>query len=136
MYGLGFAISEYPIISVVNEFWIARRGMAYGLLCAAPGVFGTVFPFAIEQLLVRYGYRTTLRSMAIGLFVLTAPFLPNLKGRLPESENSAAGRTDWSFLKTRLFWVYSASNLAMGLGYFFPSLYLPSYATAHGISST
>jgi hypothetical protein len=48
----------------------------------------------------------------------------------------AAGRTDWSFLKTRLFWVYSASNLAMGLGYFFPSLYLPSYATAHGISST
>ena len=136
MYGLGFTISEYPIISMVNEFWIARRGMAYGLLCAASGVSGAVFPFVIEQLLVRYGYRTTLRSMAIGLFVLTGPLIPNLKGRLPESDKSVAGRTDWSFLKTRLFWVYSASNLAMGLGYFFPSLYLPSYTTANGMSST
>jgi predicted MFS family arabinose efflux permease len=136
MYGLGFTISEYPIISMINEFWIARRGIAYGLLCASSGVSGAVFPFAIEQLLVRYGYQTTLRSIAIGLFVLTGPLLPYFTGRLPESENSAAGRTDWSFLKTSLFWVYSASNLAMGLGYFFPSLYLPSYATANGMRST
>lgn len=136
MYGLGFTIFYYPIISMVNEFWIARRGMAYGLLCSASGVSGAAFPFAIEQLLVRYGYQTTLRSMAVGLFVLTGPLIPTMKGRLPESWNSAAGRTDWTFLNTRLFWVYSASNLAMGFGYFFPSLYLPSYATANGMSST
>lgn len=136
MYGLGFTIAYYPILSMVNEFWIARRGMAYGLLCAASGVAGAAFPFAIEQLLKRYGYQTTLRSMAIGLFVLTGPLIPTLKGRLPESESSAAGRTDWSFLMTRLFWVYSTSNLAMGLGYFFPALYLPSYATANGMNST
>nr|POE51775.1 monocarboxylate transporter 12 [Quercus suber] len=136
MYGLGFTIFYYPIISMVNEYWIARRGMAYGILCAASGVSGAVFPLVIERLLARYGYQTTLRCIAVGLFVLTGPLIPTLKGRLPESETSAPGRTDWSFLKTSLFWVYSASNLAMGLGYFFPSLYLPSFAKANGLSST
>ncbi|EXJ74989.1 uncharacterized protein A1O5_01685 [Cladophialophora psammophila CBS 110553] len=79
MYGLRFPI---------NEFWIARRGMAYGLVCAASGVSGAVFPFAIEKLLVRYGFQTTLRSIANGLFVLTGPLLLGFKGRLPESDQS------------------------------------------------
>lgn len=136
MYGTGFIIFYYPILSMVNEFWIARRGMAYGLLCAASGVSGAAMPFALEKLLERYGYQTTLRAMAIGLAVATGPLIPLLKGRLPESETSAAGRTDWSFLKTPLFWTYSASNLAMGLGYFFPLLYIPSYARTNGLSST
>lgn len=43
-------------------------------------------------------------------------------------------RTDWTFLKKPLFWIYSVSNLWMGLGYFFPSLYLPSYASSIGLS--
>ena len=136
MYGVGFIIFYYPIISMVNEFWIARRGMAYGLLCSASGVSGAAMPFCIETLLQRYGYPTTLRAIAVGLFVLTGPLIPLLKGRVPESEASAAGSIDWSFLNMPLFWTYSASNFAMGLGYFFPSLYLPSFATANGLSST
>ena len=139
MYGTGFIIFYYPILSLVNEHWVVRRGMAYGLLCSASGVSGAVMPFIIETLLGKYGYPTTLRAVAIGLFVLTGPLIPLLKGRLPEAEQVVAattGRTDWSFCKTSVFWGYSASNFAMGLGYFFPSLYLPSYATAQGMSST
>ncbi|KAK3058804.1 hypothetical protein LTR09_000369 [Extremus antarcticus] len=136
MYGTGFIIFYYPILSMVNEYWITRRGMAYGLLCSASGVSGAAMPFIVEQLLQKYGYPTTLRAIAVGLFVLTGPLIPFLKGRLPESEISTAGRTDWSFFKVPLFWVYNVSNLAMGLGYFFPSLYIPSYASANGMSST
>ncbi|KAF2716712.1 MFS general substrate transporter [Polychaeton citri CBS 116435] len=138
MYGVGFVIFYYPILSMVNEFWVARRGMAYGLLCSASGVSGAAMPFCIEALLEKYGYQTTLRAIAVGLFVLTAPLIPLLKGRLPESEVSAtaATKTDWTFLKTPLFWIYNASNLAMGAGYFFPGLYLPSYAISNGLSST
>ena len=137
MYGVGFIIFYYPILSMVNEYWIARRGMAYGLLCSASGVSGAAMPFCVEALLHKYGYPTTLRAMAVGLFVATAPLIPLLKGRLPESQvESESGRTDWSFVKRPLFWIYSCSNLAMGLGYFFPSLYIPSYATSNGLSST
>ncbi|KAK5174559.1 uncharacterized protein LTR77_001640 [Saxophila tyrrhenica] len=136
MYGLGFIIFYYPILSMVNEFWIVRRGMAYGLLCSASGVSGAAMPFIVEELLQKYGYPTTLRAIAVGLFVVTGPLIPFFKGRLPETETSSGGRTDWSFLKVPLFWTYSVSNLAMGLGYFFPSLYIPSYASANGLSTT
>jgi len=135
MYGVGFLIFYYPILSFVNEFWIERRGMAYGILCASSGISGTVMPFAIEAMLKKYGYPTTLRAIAIGLAVLTGPLIPLLKGRLPPSSHSAIGRTDWSCLKKPLFWIYCTSNTLQGLGYFFPSLYLPSYATSIGLSS-
>lgn len=136
MYGVGFIIFYYPILSMLFEFWVARRGAAAGLMCSASGVSGAAMPFCLQYLLHRYGYPTTLRIIAVGLFVLTGPLIPLLKGRIPESQTIASPRTDWTFLKTRLFWVYSASNFAMGLGYFFPSLYLPSYATSNGMSST
>jgi predicted MFS family arabinose efflux permease len=136
MYGLGFVIFYYPILSMVNDFWITRRGMAYGLLCSASGVSGAAMPFAFESMLNKYGYAITLRAVAVGLVVLTGPLIPLLKGRTPDSEVNVAARTDWTFLRARLFWIYSISNLSQGLGYFFPSLYLPSYAASIGLSST
>ncbi|KAJ5950285.1 uncharacterized protein N7479_008698 [Penicillium vulpinum] len=137
-YGVGFLIFYYPILNMVNEYWVARRGMAYGLLCSASGVSGAVMPFIMEKLLNKYGYRTTLRAVAVALFVLTGPLIPFLKGRLPVSRYTATAtaRSDWSFLRSPLFWVYSGSNVVQGLGYFFPSLYLPSYARSMGMSST
>lgn len=129
-------IFYYPILNMVNEYWVARRGMAYGLLCSASGVSGAVMPFIMEKLLSTYGYRTTLRAVAIGLFVLTGPLIPFLKPRLPASTHTASARADWGFLKTPLFWVYTSSNVAQGLGYFFPSLYIPSYASSIGLRNT
>jgi hypothetical protein len=137
MYGTGFILFYYPILSMVNEYWIARRGFAYGILCSASGVSGAAMPFAIEKCLQRYGYPTTLRAVAIGLFVVTGPLIPLLKPRLPDvGASGPSARTDWTFLRSALFWTYSLSNFAMGLGYFFPALYVPSYALASGLSST
>jgi hypothetical protein len=84
-YGLSFLVFYYPILSMVNEYWIARRGMAYGILCGASGVSGSVMPFALLTLLAKYGYRTTLRAVAVALTLLTGPLIPLLKGRLPPS---------------------------------------------------
>ncbi|KAI1150388.1 major facilitator superfamily domain-containing protein [Nemania diffusa] len=132
-YGIGFLIFYYPILSMVNEYWIARRGMAYGVLCGASGVSGSVMPFVLQALLERYGYRTTLRAVAIALALLTGPFIPFLKGRLPPSERASIPKINLAFFRTPLFWVYSVSNLLQGFGYFFPSLYLPSFASTLGL---
>lgn len=88
----------------------------------------------METLLNKYGYQITLRALAIGMVVLTGPLIPFFKGRLPPSQRSALARTNWSFLKTTNFWVYFGASVAQGLGFFFPSLYLPSYATSLGLS--
>lgn len=135
MYGVGFIIFYYPILSMVDEFWVRRRGMAYGFLCSASGASGAVTPLVLQILLRRYGYRITLRGVAIMLVVTTGPLIPLLKGRI-NHERNASPRIDWSFLKKQLFWTYSISNVLMGIGYFFPSLYIPSYATSLGFSGT
>lgn len=135
MYGLGFLLFYYPILNMVDEYWVRRRGMAYGFLCSASGASGAVMPFIIEALLATYGHRTTLRAIAVALFLLTGPLIPFLHGRLPVSSQSRNARADWSFLRAPVFWIYSVSNVAQGLGYFFPSLFLPSYAAAVGLSS-
>lgn len=129
-YGLGFLIFYYPILSMVNEYWIARRGMAYGVLCGASGVSGSVMPFVLQALLAKYGYRTTLRAVAVAFALLTGPLISLLKGRLPPSERASIPIINWTFFRSPLFWVYSISNLLQGFGYFFPSLYLPSYASS------
>lgn len=129
-YGVGFLILYYPILMMVNEYWVARRGMAYGVLCGASGVSGAVMPFIVQTLLEKYGYQTTLRIVAVGLAILTVPLLPFFKGRLPPSQHTSSPRIDWSFFKSPVFWLYSLSNLFQGFGYFFPALYLPSFATS------
>ncbi|KAH6619023.1 major facilitator superfamily domain-containing protein [Boeremia exigua] len=135
LYGIGFIIFYYPILSMVDEYWVRRRGMAYGLLCSASGVSGAVTPLSLQALLHKYGHKTTLRGVAVFLFVATGPLIPLLKGR-PGQQQSVRLRTDWSFFRTPLFWIYSVSNLLMGLGYFFPALFLPSYARSLGLSAS
>ena len=135
MYGVDFIIFYYPILSMVDEYWVQRRGMAYGLLCSASGVSGAVTPLSLQALLERFGHRTTLRGVAAFLFMTTGPLIPLLKGR-PGQQQNVRLKTDWKFIKEPLFWIYSASNLLMGLGFFFPSLYLPSYASSLGLNTS
>lgn len=134
MYGIGFIIFYYPILSLVDEFWVRKRGMAYGFLCSASGASGAVMPLILQAMLRRFGYRITLRAVAVTLVALTGPLIPLLKGRIGQ-QHITSMRTDWSFLTKPLFWIYTLSNVLMGLGYFFPSLYLPSYASAIGLGA-
>lgn len=114
---------------------MTRRGMAFGVITSAAGASGIAMPLIIEALLDRYGYRTTLRAIALTMVVLTGPLIPLMRSRLPPSQASVSTRTDWSFIAKPLFLVYCFANLAQGLGFFFPSLFLPSYATSIGLSA-
>lgn len=134
LYGVGFVSMLMPIINMLNEWWIVRKGMAFGIISAASGVAGTVMPFIIDALLHKYGYKTTLRATAGALFVLTAPLLPLLKGRLPVPERSQQPKSNYSFFRKPLFWVYATAMLTHGLGFFMPPVFVPSYAVDIGIS--
>ena len=32
LYGLGFVVIYYPLLSMLNEWFVKRRGLAYGIL--------------------------------------------------------------------------------------------------------
>lgn len=136
LYGLGFVTLSYPIVSMVNEWWVVRKGMAFGLISAASGLTGAFMPFLIESLLAKYGHQRTLQASAVAMAVLTFPLLFLLKGRLPASEHSRLARINWSFGAKPLFWMYAVATLIQGIGFFFPPIFLPSYATGLNISAT
>ncbi|KAL6811661.1 monocarboxylate transporter [Trichoderma camerunense] len=135
LYGTGFLIMYFPILCMMNEWFVRRRGLAYGILYAGGGLSGVGLPFLMEWLLARFGYKITLRALAVGVFLLIAPIQPLLKGRLPPSHSGAIRAVDLSFLAQSHFWVLALSNLCQGFAYYMPGLYLPTYASALGYSS-
>ncbi|KAL8799604.1 MAG: hypothetical protein Q9200_007499, partial [Gallowayella weberi] len=134
IYGIGILIMYYPVFSMLNEWWVDRRGLALGIFCAATGVSGLFYPFVLEILLNRYGPATTLRVSAVALTVICGPMLPLLKGRYPASRDEKTPEMDYSFFKMPLFYVFSLTAVLQGLGFYFPMIYLPSYATSLGLS--
>jgi hypothetical protein len=39
MYGVGFITLYWPIMSMVNEWWVVRKGFAFGLIMSAGGKY-------------------------------------------------------------------------------------------------
>lgn len=135
-FGTGFLILYFPVLSMLNEWFVRKRGLAYGVLYAGGGVSGVGLPFLLELLLSKYGHRTTLRAVAVAQFILVAPILPLIKPRLPPSHHSTLRMFDISFLKQPLFYCFALSNLLQGFAYYIPGLYLPTFASALGLPGT
>lgn len=135
LYGVGYLIIFYPVVSMLNEWWVTRRGLAWGIMSGSSGASGVAYPFVIEALLNKYGYKTTLRSLAVATFVMTAPLMPLFKRRLPTSHASVSAPANWGFFTKPIFWFYFTSTVVFSLGFYLPSLYLPSYAASLGLSS-
>jgi MFS family permease len=125
-YGIGGALLYFPVFNYIDEWFIKRRGLAYGALIAGDGAGGIVIPFAMEWILNRWGYQTALRTWTIVCLLLVSlslvflkdyPVDPNV-GQIPR-------KVDLRFMKTRAFWILQSGNMLQSLGYFLPSFYLP-----------
>ncbi|KAL8941909.1 MAG: hypothetical protein Q9216_001982 [Gyalolechia sp. 2 TL-2023] len=136
IYGMGVLIMYYPIFNLLNEWFIERRGLALGVICASTGITGLFFPFMLEVLLHKYGPAWTLRICALGLLLLCGPCVLLFRSRYPSYDTAKAPETNYSFLKMPLFYFFTLATLLQGLGFFFPAIYLPSYATSVGLSTT
>jgi MFS family permease len=136
-YGIGFLILYYAVLSMLNEWFVERRGLAYGILFAAAGISGTGLPFLTDYLLRRLGYPNTLRLFAISMLVLIGPMLPFVRGRLPLTSIKKSTSIQWKpVLKNPIFYYFTISNLFQGLAFYLPFFYIVMYAGTLSISST
>ncbi|KAJ4144391.1 hypothetical protein LMH87_003275 [Akanthomyces muscarius] len=127
LYAVGGSIAYCPCILYMDEWFVQRKGLAYGIMWSGTGLGGITMPLLLEFLLGRYGFRTTLRIWAAALFVATLPLVYFMKPRLPP----AAARVSplkLGFVFSRTFALYQVTNIVEALGYFLPGIYLPSYA--------
>lgn len=126
LYGFGFLVLYYALLSMLNEWFVVRRGLAYGILFAAAGISGTGLPFLIQIVLNRWGFQLTLRAYAIAILVLIGPTLPLCRGRMrPRKVEGWNIKLDLAMLRDPVFLSLSFSTLLQGLAFFLPGIYLP-----------
>ncbi|KAN0101644.1 MFS general substrate transporter [Hyaloscypha variabilis] len=162
LFSIGFLILYYPLLSMLNEWWIERRGFAYGILFGCGGIFGLLLPILLEKSLNRFGSQWTLQGFALSILILVGPILPLLKARAsstleaPDVEKSVdaltsekkpsshgldlnptatTGTFETAALSKVAFTAISFSNIFQGLVFFLPIFFIPAYATTIGLST-
>lgn len=140
LYAIGGSLTYIPCIVYMDEWFVRRKGLAYGIMWSGTGLAGVIFPMLMEALLQRFGFRTTLRMWAGLLFALTAPLAYFIRPRIPPLSRASAATVggaaaalrnplkNMGFVLSRSFMLHQLANVVEALGYFLPSIYLPSYA--------
>jgi MFS family permease len=83
----------------------------------------------MQWLITTHGFRTTLRVWSTVLLVLIGPLLYFVKPRIPIAQNSSTRPFNLKFLRNRSFVIFQLGNVLQALGFFLPTIYLPTYAT-------
>jgi MFS family permease len=135
LYAIGGSLLYAPAIFYLDEWFIKRKGLAFGVMWAGTGTSGIIVPFVMTWGLNSYGFRTMLRAWAVVLIILSGPLIFYVKPRLPITQVSTPRRISYDFLWTSTFWFLQIGNILEGLGFFVPGIYLPSYAQKLGLST-
>lgn len=129
LFAIGSSLSYCPCIAYLNEWFDKRKGMAYGIMWAGTGLSGSVLPFLLEYLLTKFGFQITLRICAAGILVLTLPLVYFIKPRIPpQLPKKYINPFNFRFALSPTFVLHQLANIIQALGFFLPSIYLPTYA--------
>ncbi|KAI1108731.1 MFS monocarboxylate transporter [Nemania sp. NC0429] len=128
LYGLGGAMLYTPFVIQLGEWFVERKGLAFGLLWAGTGISGAIVPPLMEWGLSKYGFQTMLRAWALATVIIVLPLIFVMKGRLPIPAKGSSFSSNLDCLANSTFWILQCGNVIQGLGYFMPSIYLPVFA--------
>lgn len=135
LYSIGCGLLFSPISLYMDEWFIERKGIAYGIMWSGKSSVGVAMPFLFNLLLQRFGLRATILSWAIASAILISPTLFLLKPRIPLHAISHTRPLSFAFLRHASFWTMQLGIVVQSFGYLMPSTYLASYASAIGLSS-
>ncbi|OBZ73693.1 putative transporter ESBP6 [Grifola frondosa] len=131
--GIGSGALYMPVMMLLPEWFVRRRGLACGIIFAGSGVGGFMFPFLLNALLDRVGFRWTLRIWAIGVTIISSIALLGIRPRLPIPRyRSGQSRPRFippkmKFIKAPLFWSFVATNVLQALSFFPVALYIAPF---------
>ncbi|KAM0284361.1 hypothetical protein ACHAO9_009287 [Fusarium lateritium] len=129
LYALAGSLAYCPCMAWLEEWFVQRRSLAFGIMWSGCSTGGVVIPLLLERLLQGFGFRTTLRIWAVSLLVLSVPAFFFVKPRIPASSVGATRlNIKIGFIYDRSFIIYQTANIIESLGFFLPAIYLPTYA--------
>lgn len=146
---LGVATSFVALFSTIARWFISSRGLATGIVSAGIGVGVVVIPPLANFLIYNNSWQTSF--IAIGLMAVLIPVLaqflksepdyarkeidPNSKQQDKKINYSMRGYSPRQAIRTRQFWIISATWFVFNMGIQTVFVHLVAYATDKGISS-
>lgn len=128
-YGVGGAIAYTPCTMYIDEWFVKRKGLAYGIMWSGTSLAGVVLPLVLERLLESYGYEWTVIIWAVALFGITAPLAWYIKPRIPPIPVRGVRSFNLRFCLSRRFLLYQLSNTIEAIGFYIPGIYVPIFAS-------
>lgn len=127
-FGIGVLMLYYAVLAMVNSWFVANRGAAYGALFGAAGAAGIGLPFLFQFLLDKFDYSTTLRVYAFALVCFVGTPMAFCRGRYTyTTPNTTAWKNfDWKVMMEPTFGMFWAANLCQGIAFVLPAIYLTS----------
>ncbi|KAG6988916.1 hypothetical protein G7Y79_00068g096150 [Physcia stellaris] len=132
LYAIGGCMIYMPTLQYLDEWFVKRKGFALGVTFAGTGIGGLVIPLIMNWALQTYSARTALQIWAVSLVVFTAPLVYYMKPRIPKAARRQP--IHLGFLKQPIFWFMETGNIIQGVGYFIPTIFLPTFADKIGLS--
>lgn len=133
-YAIGASMLSYPGLILVDQWFVRRKATAYGISWASIGAAGLILPFLFSWSLATFGFRTTLRWWAVLNLLLVGPMIFLFKPRIPPSTSTRFVWPDLRYVVRHPFAGLQLGILLQSLGYFLPTIYLPSYARSLGMN--
>lgn len=112
----------------IDEWFVKRKGLAYGIMWSGTSLAGVVLPLVLERLLESYGYEWTVIIWAAALFAITAPLAWYIKPRIPPLPVRSVRSFNLRFALSRRFLLYQLSNTIEAIGFYIPGIYVPIFA--------
>ncbi len=137
--GLGIALVYTPAIGCVLPWFSVRRGLASGIASSGIGLGTVLIPLLVTALIAALDWRTTLRIMAAGIFILglvatgllkTAPIAGQTVGGV---KAVASGFTLKEALHDKRFWWFYAFTVFAAPTMFIPFAHVSASARDLGV---
>ncbi|TID19549.1 MFS general substrate transporter [Venturia nashicola] len=129
-FGIGVLMLYYAVLEMVNSWFVANRGTAYGALFGAAGCAGIGLPFGFQFLLDNYDYSTTLRIYAFILICFVGAPMAFCRGRYTYTtpNTKAWNNFDWKIMMKSTFAMFWVANVFQGVAFVLPTVYLTRFA--------
>ncbi len=114
----GVGTTAVVITRPVNAHFRKYRGRALGIVATGTSLFAIAAPQVLEPIIANYGWRGGFLALAAFMALVGMPavaFIVPASASSAYAGDTAGGKSDWSFLKTRDFRLMTLSIMAMGL---------------------
>ncbi|THC90076.1 hypothetical protein EYZ11_010472 [Aspergillus tanneri] len=131
--GSGAALLATPAMGTVAHWFQRRVGLAMGVAMAGAACGGVMFPLVLRAALARFGYRWSVRLLALLVTVMCALGTGLLRSRLPRGQAKSA--INWRcFQDARFNWL-TLGIFSLELNVFASLGLYPTYVVMQGFSS-